>query len=297
MGNFFKDYFSFTRTESRIILILSVFLLLITIIRIHTDTLFPDKYEPSKEEIQEIEDFIASLEKINYEKKYQEQTENRVEEYYNNLMVFNPNKILVGDLKEMGFPENVISNLSKYRKAGGYFRKADDIKKIYGITETSFIKISPYILINDSLLNNSSEVKKSIRLEKININTADSIQLVSLNGIGPAFASRIIKYRKKLGGFINPDQLLEIYGLDSSIYALFKNSIYSDTLNIRKIDINNTTLSELEKHPYIDKFTAASVIKFRNFKGKISEIDDFVKYNIINEENLTKIKPYIEIKL
>ena len=295
MGNFFKNYFSFTRTESRVILVLSGFLLLITILRIHTDTLFPDNYEPSKGEIQEIEDFIASLEKTDFEKKNPEQSEYKLEDYYSNLIIFNPNKVHVKEMKEMGFPENVISNIYKYRNAGGYFKRIDDIKKIYGITEASFIKISPYIFINDSVLNNSPILKKSISFEKININTADSTQLESLNGIGPAFASRIIKYRKKLGGFINPEQLLEIYGLDNSIFALIKNNIYNDTLNIRKIDINNITLSELEKHPYIDKFTASSVIKFRNFKGKISEIDELVKYNIIKQESLTRIKPYIEI--
>ena len=295
MGNFFKDYFSFTRTESRIILVLSGFLLLITVIRIHTDTLFPDVYELSKVEIQEVDDFIASLEKKNYE--FKDQKVSMVEEYYKNLIIFNPNKVLVGEMKEMGFPENVISNISKYRNAGGYFRKAEDIKKIYGITETSFLKISPYILINDSILNNPTYVKKSISFEKININTADSIQLESLQGIGPAFASRILKYRKKLGGFVNPEQLLEIYGLDSSIFASIKNNIYSDTLNIRKIDINTITLSELEKHPYVDKFTATSIIKFRNFKGKISEIDELLKYNIIEQESLKKIKPYFEVKL
>ena len=46
---------------------------------------------------------------------------------------------------------------------------------------------------------------------KINLNTADSATLVSLNGIGPVTAQRIISYRKAKGKFYSVNELKEVY--------------------------------------------------------------------------------------
>jgi len=47
----------------------------------------------------------------------------------------------------------------------------------------------------------------------ININTADSETLQKLPGIGPAYAERIIEWRKENGKFESKEQLLEIRGI------------------------------------------------------------------------------------
>ena len=72
----------------------------------------------------------------------------------------------------------------------------------------------------------------------ININTADSAQLLPLPGIGPVFAGRIIKYRELLGGFVRSDQLYEVYGLKDETIEMIMDQIYIDTLGIKKMDIN-----------------------------------------------------------
>ncbi len=49
--------------------------------------------------------------------------------------------------------------------------------------------------------------------ERININTAGPEELQELPGIGPAYADRIIEWRKENGFFESVDQLLEIRGI------------------------------------------------------------------------------------
>ena len=106
--------------------------------------------------------------------------------------------------------------------------------------------------------------KKSKTIE---INSADSIALDELPGIGPAFARRIIKYRERLGGFVYPEQLIEVYGMDSVRLAGFIKLIRVDTSSIRKMDINKATFKELLAHPYLEYEQVKAIARFRDKKG------------------------------
>lgn len=104
----------------------------------------------------------------------------------------------------------------------------------------------------------------------IEINTADSSQLTRLYGIGPSFAGRILKYRGMLGGFFSPEQLLEVYGMDSARYDGFKAHIRVDTSCIRKIPVNTAEFRDLLRHPYLDYETVKLIVNYRKYKEPIS---------------------------
>lgn len=56
----------------------------------------------------------------------------------------------------------------------------------------------------------------------LNINEANSEQLRTLPGIGPAYARRIIEWRDENGAFTSKDQLLEIKGIGEKRLAQIK---------------------------------------------------------------------------
>jgi competence protein ComEA len=47
----------------------------------------------------------------------------------------------------------------------------------------------------------------------VNVNSADTVALESIPGIGPTRAAAIIAYREEVGGFVSVDQLLEVPGI------------------------------------------------------------------------------------
>ncbi len=57
------------------------------------------------------------------------------------------------------------------------------------------------------------ETEPVMNPEIININTANEEQLVTLPGIGPAYAKRIVEWREENGLFTEKEQLIEIRGI------------------------------------------------------------------------------------
>ena len=55
------------------------------------------------------------------------------------------------------------------------------------------------------------EVKSLPPGTKINLNTADSLTLISLPGIGKGLSHRILQRRRQLGKFTNMEQVLDVY--------------------------------------------------------------------------------------
>lgn len=107
------------------------------------------------------------------------------------------------------------------------------------------------------------------KLKLIEINSADSVALLELPGIGPVFAKRIIKYRQMLGGFAEAGQLMEVYGMDSLRMAGIIRLIRIDTTGIRRLDINKATFKELLAHPYLEYEHVKAIARFRDKKGRL----------------------------
>jgi DNA uptake protein ComE-like DNA-binding protein len=106
----------------------------------------------------------------------------------------------------------------------------------------------------------------SKRPPKIEINSADSLALLELPGIGPSYAKRILKYRQMLGGYATVSQLLEVYGMDSARYSGFRSLIRVDTARVRKLNVNKATFKELLAHPYLEYEHVKAIARYRDKK-------------------------------
>ena len=209
------------------------------------------------------------------------------------LFNFDPNHLPDETWKKLGLSDKQIRIIKKYESKGGKFYKSEDLKKIYSISEKQYLSLAPYINIpgkKPQFVNRISEKKAELIIE---INTADSLELIKLKGIGPAFVKRIINYRNLLGGFINKNQLLEVYGFDKEKLGLIVAQITLDSSKIMKININTCSLNELKKHPYIKFNIANAIVNYRKKHGNYLNLYDIKNSDIINQEVYLKILPYL----
>ena len=132
---------------------------------------------------------------------------------------------------------------------------------------------------------------KSRPLEPLDLNLADSTEMVKLPGIGPANALRIIRYRERLGGYSDIRQLTEIEGLPDSLMKWF---ILTDTVPVSKIPVNKATLSELRRHPYIDFYQARAIVELRGERGMIKGPEQLSFMEEFTAQDLIRLEPYLD---
>ncbi len=79
---------------------------------------------------------------------------------------------------------------------------------------------------NESIPRPAQQTKRRPSAAPINLNTATKTQLITLPGIGPAYAERIIAYREQTGGFTSVDELLAIKGIGKKKLEKIRPHVY-----------------------------------------------------------------------
>lgn len=201
------------------------------------------------------------------------------------LIEFDPNCAGYTELVSIGFSSKVANTIIKYREKGGRFYKASDLLKIYGL-DTSFYKtLYPYISIPESI--------DQAVVQKIEMNSADTVVWMSLKGIGPAYARRICKYRKLLGGFVSVQQLAEVYNFPEETYLACKDFLYVDSSFVEKLDLNFSDAKKLAAHPYCDYNTARKIVEYRSLSGSLKTSAILLADSVIDLDTYLKLKPYL----
>ena len=138
------------------------------------------------------------------------------------LFVFDPNLLSEVGWKQLGLKDKTIRTIQHYLQKGGRFHKPEDLKKIWGILPEEADRLIPYIQIEEPKNKALVEpiVAKKAPITPVLINQATAAELEALPGMNKFLAARMIKFRDKIGGFQNLDQVRRTYGLTDSIFNL-----------------------------------------------------------------------------
>jgi competence protein ComEA len=298
-----RNYFGLSSRETKALLLL--FPLMVTLLLI--------QYIPGylrKVDSRDLESDRQLLDSLSQTVQLQSQVEKGLKEgpatvplhYYK---TFDPNRATASELIEMGMSKSLATRWENYLSKGGKFRQVEDVKKLYGMSEAQFQALAPYMVISTprnpessratSKPDYSSEKKEKRVVALFDLNLADTIQLKSVYGIGPVLAGRIIDRRGKLGGFIQWEQLEEIYGLSVDVIERLQAKSYiSEDFSPQKIYLNRANKEELAAHPYVSFRMAQAIITYRQQHGAYRSVDDLYKIHSLDTLALKKLKPYLQ---
>lgn len=242
---------------------------------------------------------IKTLKKIELFKKSERRknSNSKWHRYHTPPSKFNPNEYSKAQWMALGLSEKQAVVVLKFCKYP--LKSNDDLKRIFVIPEALYqrIKDSTVYPINVSANYHSKEpiLRAEKQPKRITIGAIDSTTLVSIRGIGPFYAKMIMRYERALGGFHKKEQLLEVFKMKTETYEILCSKLDFSETHIRKISINKADAEELDRHPYVNRWQANSIVKMRIQLGGFQSLNELRKSHLINEEDFEKLEPYVSL--
>lgn len=298
MNQKLKNYLEVSPREFRGMVIFIIIMLMIFISPYIYERIM---FQPLKISIETLNPKIDSVEAFNEKTDHfypKESSKKPVAQLFD----FNPNHLPTSEWMKLGLSEKQALMIKKYEDKGGQFRSINDVKKMWAIKPELFEQLLPHIKIPEKAGSNNFNDTKTVSktnstaktIASVEINSADSASLLAIKGIGPAFASRIIKYRNRLGGFLSINQLKEVWGIDSLKFEQIKPQLLINTNAIQKIDLNKCSFEDLKTFPYLSYKQSNTIIAYRKQHGDFKNAADLNKIAILSPEIVQKITPYFK---
>lgn len=232
------------------------------------------------------------------------------------LFAFDPNTADSTQLLRLGLQPWQVRNIYKYRAKGGIYRTPEDFARVYGLTQKQYRAMAPYIQISNDYRPASELIAKNpqqnnaanyqpykeydrdtiqypIKISQgqtINLATADTTMLKKVPGIGSGWAKRIISYGEQLGGYTHVGQLKEIEDFPEEALQYFT----VQNPHPRKINLNQLSLNQLRRHPYINFYQARAITDYRRLKGNLKSLADLQLHKDFPPEAIERLAPYVE---
>ena len=242
------------------------------------------------------------------------------------LFAFDPNTADSLTLIELGLRPWQIGNMMKYRAKGGRYRKAEDFRKLYGLTDSAYAALRPYIRIDstawvarrdslrllkherdslkhvaDSIWRDSMYTARRFHIKKdtiVELNSADTTDLLYIWGIGSYVAKTIVWYRQDLGGYTSPEQIREIpalKGLGVQFDTIIPH-LTAERDSVTRLRVNYIGVERLQRHPYLSFAQAKAIYELRRNKFYLKSIDDLRGLPCLTEEDLRRLEPYLSFE-
>jgi competence ComEA-like helix-hairpin-helix protein len=321
-GKIIKDYFSFTRKERIAVLILAFLIVVVFLLPYwlagpeQEDKAELDRIrlqlsrQQQGDQAQQIALTNGGQKAIGETRKvHEDRPPQKMELFY-----FDPNVLSNEGWKRLGLQETTIKTINNYLSKGGRFKTREDIGRIYGLHASEAQRLIPYVKItglksdktngpagtnfsNTRTFSGYHFIKKpGSVLRVIDINTADTTELIALPGIGSKLATRILHFREKLGGFYSVYQLSEIYGLPDSTFQNIRPLLTIANRPAASISINTATADDLKQHPYIKWNLANAIVAYRLLHGPFKSLDDLQKIDLVTSDVFSKLAPYVKLE-
>ena len=208
---------------------------------------------------------------------------------------FSLDTVSTGYLQGIGFTRRQAELVIKYRDMIGGYRSIEEFEECYAVDSAMAARLRPYLIFppRDTLKRYDKE-----RVEfPIDLNSADSVMLCRVAGIGAKSASHILFYRELLGGYHSVSQILELKVVTEENFQRILPQIYCDSAKIKKININFARPKELEVHPYISNRMLRQIINNRELKGGWSNLEEMIEDDIFSAEEAARIAPYLDFSI
>ena len=269
---------------------------------------FKDCFIISEENYRKMEPYLLLPQKTpeNFSAKTNFRT-NAPEKAKINYQNFDPNSTDLEGWKKLGFSEKQAQVIINYRDRNlkGSFKTLEDIERCFVISEEKFEEIKPFIVLNPENFKANSQPKTTSSVSsvsknentpeiktdfsKIDLNQITYKQLLEF-GFDEKSAGMMLGYRKKLGGFVSKQQIVDTYDIDKELAQELVITAKLDDSKVAKYTLVDAPEEWLKNHPYF-KYSADKIIYYRISYPDEKKIWKFIK---VKPEYEARMKLYLK---
>jgi competence ComEA-like helix-hairpin-helix protein len=153
--------------------------------------------------------------------------------------------------------------------------------------------------------NNEGRSMTTTKLERLDLNTASTVHLRGIKGLGPSRAEEIVRYRSKHGPFTSIDELDRVPHVGdmppqelAKVKQQFTLATGEGRQKLHKVNVNRANGAELRHVPGIGAAHAEAIVQHRREHGAIrdlKEIDELPHFRDQSTMERQHIKEALEV--
>ena len=222
------------------------------------------------------------------------------------LFHFDPNTVTYDELLLLGFDKRTAVGIVKYRAAGKVFGIVEEFALCYGVSDSMFTRVRPYIKIGEKYatkpsirtvdtLRKSQNKAKAARFsprpfEKFMIDTV-GVKYLRLIGFSTRQAEALIEYRKRGEGIFSMEELRDCYAVSEEMADSLSHFVILSKRDPFKglVEINSADSATLRSVRGIGAKTVVAVMQYRKFLGGYYRKEQISELKCVTKENFALI--------
>lgn len=230
---------------------------------------------------------------------------------------FDPNTADYRTLISSGVPRTIAVNILKWRASGKVFRIREDLALCYGMSDSLYFLLEPYITIAEEYQIKPRQASASHQYQPHTPKRTQRAQIelvpfcldtvtegyLQLLGFSQKQSALIIRYREIIGGYRTFEKFAECYAVDSVMaerlrpYIIFKPQQSDDPIKSSgpslPIEINSADSATLVMVSGIGAKSAQQIIRYRELLGGYYSVSQISELSVVTAENFQRILPQI----
>ena len=235
-----------------------------------------------------------------------EKAEKTTSEQRDTLFTFDPNTVTYDELRMLGFDKRTAVGIVKYRTAGKVFGIAEEFALCYGVTDSMFSRVRPYIKIGKKFAtrpaNHNANTVRTTRpsrfsprpFEKFKIDTV-GVEYLRLIGFSTRQAEALIEYRNRGKGIFSMNELRDCYAVSEEMADSLSHFVILSERNPYDglVEINEADSATLRSVRGIGAKTVVAVMQYRKLLGGFVRKEQIAELKCVTKENFDKISAQI----
>ena len=218
------------------------------------------------------------------------------------LAPFDPNTASYEELRTLGMSRQEAVSLLKFRAAGKVFRIAEDVALCYGISDSAYRTLAPYINIgaeyrinprsHDRYAKRTADTIALLKPSPFRIDTVSAAYLRAIGALTKRQAEVFIRWRDR-SGFRDMEELRACYVIDDSVATALEPYILFPERDLtpweEPVELNTADSARLRKVVGIGEKTVVRILAYRARLGGFYRVEQLAEVEGVTETNFEKI--------